>query len=133
MSSKSNREEEIDESFVIASVKRDKPTVREQPDDVGAPVPSSVMEQPTGETSAIKRTREYEAMFLHKPTVALAVRSGKAIYIRREHHARISQIVSVIGTDDLSISEYVDNVLSNHFSAFGNEITRTFRKKMIFK
>jgi hypothetical protein len=80
----------------------------------------------------IEVTVDYESQFL-TGGCAPPARFGKSVYIRREHHDRISQIVSVTGRKNVSIYEYIDNVLTHHFENFGDEITRSFKKNQIFK
>jgi hypothetical protein len=77
-------------------------------------------------------TVDYESQFL-TGGCAPPARFGKSVYIRREHHDRITQIVSVPGRKNVSIYEYIDNVLTHHFESFGNEITRSFNRNIIFK
>ena len=77
-------------------------------------------------------TVDYESQFLTGGDAPPA-RFGKSVYIRREHHDRISQIVSVPGRSNVSIYEYIDNVLTHHFESFGDEITQSFKKNIIFK
>ena len=60
-------------------------------------------------------------------------RFGKSVYIRKDYHERISQIVSVIGANEISLFGYIDNVLAHHFESFNKEITRSFKKNMFFK
>jgi hypothetical protein len=75
---------------------------------------------------------DYESQFL-TGGCAPPARFGKSVYIRREHHDCISQIVSVTGRNNVSIYEYIDNVLTHHFESFGDEITQSFKKNLIFK
>ncbi|MDR1198424.1 MAG: DUF3408 domain-containing protein [Prevotellaceae bacterium] len=77
-------------------------------------------------------TVDYESQF-HTGGCAPPARFGKSVYIRREYHDRISQIVSVTGRNNVSIYEYIDNVLTHHFENFGDEITQSFKKNLIFK
>ena len=37
-------------------------------------------------------------------------------YVRPEYHDRIMRITRVIGHDRLSLSSYIDNVLTHHFN-----------------
>ena len=78
------------------------------------------------------RVDEYKTLFI-KESYAPPARFGKSIYIQKGHHERISQIVSVIGTKKVTLYDYLDNVLNNHFREFDDEISQSFREKIIFK
>lgn len=69
---------------------------------------------------------DYENCFF-QPTPSQA-RDGKSITIRKEFHERISLIVRVIGKDKISLFDYVDNVLAQHFEAYQDEINELYRK-----
>ena len=79
-----------------------------------------------------KRIKEYQSLFI-KETDLPPARFGKSVYIRKAHHERISQIISVIGSNEVSLFGYIDNVLTHHFENFGNDITQSFKKNIIFK
>ena len=76
--------------------------------------------------------QEYESLFIRETDLPPA-RFGKSVYIRKDYHDRISQIISVIGVNEVSLFGYIDNVLTHHFENFGEEITQSFKKKIIFK
>jgi hypothetical protein len=46
------------------------------------------------------REKKYKALFI-KETYLPPARFGKSVYIRKEYHNRISQIVSVIGGNEI--------------------------------
>lgn len=79
-----------------------------------------------------KNVEVYRSMYIRK-TDAPAARFGKSLYIRKEHHERISQIISVIGQGKVSLYEYVDNVLTEHFKRYQEEITVSFNDNRIYK
>lgn len=70
---------------------------------------------------------QYEACFFQKTEIKS--RSGKTVYIRKEFHERIMKIVQVIGENDYTLFDYLNNVLEHHFDTFQNEITELYRKK----
>jgi hypothetical protein len=80
----------------------------------------------------IEVTVDYESQFLTGGCTPPA-RFGKSVYIRREYHDRISQIVSVIGSNEVSMYEYIDNVLTHHFESFQDEMVQCFNKNSFFK
>ena len=55
-------------------------------------------------------------------------RSGKMTYIRKEYHETIMRLVSVMGRDDMSISGYIDHVLTEHFQKYGEVIREVYKK-----
>jgi len=151
--------DEIDESLVISSIKKDKSSVPENPERLMRPLPAKAPEQqepetqqpessepethqpetstasePQKEETRTKRggSQEYETLFIRETDLPPA-RFGKSVYIRKEYHDRISQIISVIGVNEVSLFGYIDNVLAHHFENFRDDITRSFKKKIIFK
>jgi hypothetical protein len=82
-------------------------------------------------TSLSQRIKDYQTRFIKNPDRAPA-RFGKSVYIRKEHHERISQIVHIIGGSDITLSDYIDNVLTQHFENYNEEITHSFNKYRIF-
>ena len=69
---------------------------------------------------------DYESRFIKKAD--LTVRSGKGVYIRADYHNSINRIISVIGNNEISITDYLDNILTHHFEMFEQEITDVFDK-----
>ncbi|KPH13329.1 DUF3408 domain-containing protein [Chryseobacterium sp. ERMR1:04] len=56
-------------------------------------------------------------------------RGEKSIYIRQEHHERLSRIIQVIGEEKIPLYAYLDNILEHHFEMFEKAITEDFNKK----
>ncbi|MDU1892138.1 MAG: DUF3408 domain-containing protein [Dysgonomonas sp.] len=73
------------------------------------------------------KVQEYESLFFKE--AAIKTRNGKVVYIRKEHHDRIMKIVRVIGENEFSLFNYLDNILEHHFSTYQDEITKLYRKK----
>jgi hypothetical protein len=145
--------DEIDEQLIVSSIRKDHIAVREitpppmaplaavapayslqapQPEELPE-VPASAPEVPKEETRS-RRTgvQEYESLFIRETDLPPA-RFGKSVYIRKEYHDQISQIISVIGGNDVSLFGYIDNVLAHHLESYRDEIVRSFKKKTIFK
>lgn len=68
----------------------------------------------------------YEALFIRKADTL--ARSGKLAYVRKEYHDRIQLITNVIGKNKLSLSAYIDHVLTQHFEQYEEEIKRLYRE-----
>ena len=58
--------------------------------------------------------KDYLRLFIREPEVK--AREGKMAYVRPEYHDRIMRITRVIGHDRLSLSAYIDHVLTHHFN-----------------
>lgn len=67
------------------------------------------------------KVKAYKSLFIHKPDIPPA-RFGKSIYIQQKHHERISRIVHIIGKSEISLYEYVNNVLEEHFKTYKEDI-----------
>jgi len=64
-------------------------------------------------------------LFLQKSH--LVARNGKSIYIRPEFHERLFRIIRVIGENNMSVSNYLDNILQHHFTEYETEIKKLFK------
>lgn len=73
-------------------------------------------------------TLEDEFMELFIRSSDTAARSGKTAYIRPEYHDRIMRITRVIGKNKLSLSAYLDHVLTHHFAMFEEAIRKQYKK-----
>ncbi|MBF0577173.1 DUF3408 domain-containing protein [Dysgonomonas sp. GY617] len=67
---------------------------------------------------------DYQSLFIHES--AIAARSGKTVYICKEHHERIIKILHVIAKNDVSLFSYIYNVLEHHFSSYQEDITELY-------
>jgi hypothetical protein len=76
-------------------------------------------------------TDKYRSLFVKASDIPPA-RMGKSVYIRKEHHERISQIVHVTGNSEITICGYIDNVLTNHFKSYREEIIESFNEKRLY-
>jgi hypothetical protein len=132
--SKNNRKiEEIDEAAMLQSIyERDNGISNIQLGEQETKQPET--QEKSKEKIRTKRAgqQEYESLFICESDLPPA-RFGKSVYIRKEYHDRISQIISVIGSIEVSLFGYIDNVLTHHFENFGDDITQSFKKNIIFK
>ena len=78
------------------------------------------------------RITQYKETFL-TPTDFLA-RSGKTVYIDKEFHQKLNQLVFMLGNGKLTLSDYIHNLLEHHFDDFGAEMTEVYNSsdKQIF-
>lgn len=82
---------------------------------------------PEGTKRRENKTQEYENLFFK--AASIKTRNGKVVYIRKEHHDRIMKIVRVIGENEFSLFNYLDNILEHHFATYQDEITKLYRKR----
>ncbi len=77
-------------------------------------------------------TEEYKKTFLQ--STDFVAREGKSVYISPEFHENISKIVFLMGNGKMTISDYLYNVLTQHFQDFREEIQIVYQEstKMIF-
>lgn len=67
--------------------------------------------------------REYLSAYL-KGT-GITARAGKQAYISAEHHEWIRRIVQTVGNNEISMSDYIHNVLARHFEEYRDEISES--------
>ncbi|MBS9767096.1 MAG: DUF3408 domain-containing protein [Flavobacteriaceae bacterium] len=88
--------------------------------------PQKTTEKPTPKPKKEGENLSYKELFLTRNN--WTARTGKTIYIRQEHHERLSRIISVIGKSELSVSDFVDKLLDYHFVEFETEIKKQFKE-----
>lgn len=69
-----------------------------------------------------RQKKTYRDTYLKKTGVK--AKDGKQAYISVENHGRISLIVKILGDGRLSIADYLENVLEEHFQLHREEIRR---------
>lgn len=74
------------------------------------------------------KEQEYLAAFI-RPSETPA-RNGKMAYVRKEYHDRIMRIAHVVGKDKLSLSAYIDHVLTQHFAEHEEAIKNLYKKNL---
>lgn len=70
------------------------------------------------------RSTDYESLFLKSSSQT--ARYGKAVYIRKEFHERMQRIVQALSDTNVSLSDYLDNVLAQHFDTYKEEIREVY-------
>jgi hypothetical protein len=132
--------DEIDESFLLASIKKDKTigaenaqpsllqvTTTAQAEQFTKEVPPVMRESPKEDFKRKRKSQDYEIMFIKESNVT--ARLGKTVYIRKEFHDRILKIIQVIGGNEVSLFSYIDNVLAHHFDNFQDDIIQLYEQK----
>lgn len=92
-------------------------TAREEP----AAAPPDASDDTTRTRHPAPRGKEdYSTLFLHPRPCE----NRQGVYIDRELHAKISVIIGIIGKRNLTVGNYIDNVLAHHFEQYGENIKR---------
>ena len=95
-----------------------------------SPRPAATDKEPSAKTKASSAPREeksdYATKYLNQPQEVFP----KKIYISKEFHSRIDMIVKILGNGDvkLTLSGFLHNILSEHFTKYGGEIDRLLRE-----
>lgn len=58
----------------------------------------------------------------------LKARCGKSVNIRKEYHRIIQKLTQVAGGNTVSISEYLDSILRNHFNEHKEVIQKLYEE-----
>jgi len=111
--------DEIDEEFLLSTINNDKPASEQNKE---AAIPEKTMQR-----KRLQKDEGYTSMFIQQSDSK--ARSGKLVPIRPEYHERILKIVRVIGNEEITIFNYIDNVLNHHFAEFQEEITLNYHEK----
>ena len=144
MAKKKNEEvnlSDFDANFVISSFKNKErrnnpssiprpllpPDKEPEPEEIAHPI-STIQEEIPREETKRKRSKspDYESLFIQE--AGITARTGKSVYIRKDHHDKIMKIVQVIGKNQVSLFSYIDNVLKHHFETFQDDITELYNK-----
>ena len=78
------------------------------------------------EETASKEHDSYKSVFLKKRSVC----NRQSVYISGEIQKRIMQIVGVITGKQVSIGNFIDNVLEEHLSTHNDVLSALYRKEM---
>jgi hypothetical protein len=74
------------------------------------------------------QSQDYKSLFMRK--TSLTARSGKTAYISKEHHERITKMLHVIGKNEVSLFDFLYNVLEQHFSTCKDDITKLYESNL---
>ena len=86
----------------------------------------SPKEDPVASKVKYSLMEEYQERYIRRSENP--ARSGKMTYIRKEYHETIMRLVSVLGREDMSLSGYIDHVLTEHFHKYGEVIKEVYKK-----
>lgn len=74
------------------------------------------------------QTPDYKKVFVHKTDIT--ARTGKQVSIRKEYHERMWKILCIIGQNEVTMIEYLDNVIADHFKTFDEAIEESYNKSI---
>lgn len=74
-----------------------------------------------------KQTTGYKAG-IQKQTGIVTNKGGQA-YVRPEYHDRISEIIALFGGDGMTVEDYLDNVLTEHFTQCQDAIEASLNRE----
>ncbi len=117
MARKQYNPEEIDEAYLISTIQNGQQSTEQKTEKATSKPKAKKSEVSSSYLSVFIRQTDSKARF------------GKHAPIRQEYHERIRKIVRVIGNDEISIFDYIDNVLSQHFEDFQEEIVKLYNEK----
>ena len=76
--------------------------------------------------SSQQEKENYKAVFFQKRTVC----NRQSVYISGEIQKRIMQIVGVIAGKQISIDNFIDNVLEEHLNTHNDVLSALYREEM---
>lgn len=140
------KKQTINEDYIMSMVsdtytgnnnlKHDESRIPKKAEDEYPNAKEAISAEPDRESKQVNRknkkrknwvtSMEYKEEFIKK--AYLSARSGKAVYIRDDFHNSINRIISIVANNEISITDYLDNILSHHFELFEQEITDLFDK-----
>lgn len=127
----------LDSDFIIGQTDRSNRETRSKPEETLPKVVETVpmippLTEVTREESKRRKPKadslDYKSLFLQESTIT--ARSGKTVYICKEHHDRIIKILHVIAKNDVSLFSYIYNVLEHHFSTYQEDITELYNNNI---
>ena len=130
---------EIDESFLLASIKKQgtrkvNVAVEPQPEQVQEQqqqfptVPQTEKPKEVKESPKRKRNTnvDYGSAFLQRNEI----KTRQCVYISQRIHATISEIVRVISDKDVTVGGYIDSILMEHLETHKDEINELYRNEL---
>ena len=76
--------------------------------------------------SSQQEKENYKAVFFQKRTIC----NRQSVYISGEIQKRIMQIVGVIAGKQISIGNFIDNVLEEHLNTHNDVLSALYREEM---
>lgn len=126
---KKEKETEIDEDFLLASIgdKKEGKTPIEKKEAVESVEPQKIKEPTANRRNkrSNNNTEDYATTFLCRNEI----RERKSIYVSQLVHEKVKLIIKRIADDDASVGGYIDNVLKHHLEKYKEEINTLNRNE----
>jgi len=118
MARKKYNPDEINEDLIISTIQHE-PPASEKPKEKAKPQPTITKN---------RTAKDYELLFIRQS--GSKARLGKHVPIRQEYHEKIQQIVRVICKDEISIFNYIDNIITQHFDEYQSDIVKRYKENI---
>lgn len=121
MAKERTRNPGVDEDYLRSLIAGSTPLAPVCPEEESLPsVDQAQQIQPQEETppSARGKQSDYTRRFLSP----YRCENRQGVYIDRELHRKISVIIGVVGKRNLTVGNYIDNVLTRHFEQHGEDV-----------
>lgn len=125
---KKEKETEIDEDFLLASIgdKKEGKVPIEKEEKIESIGLQKVKEPTINKRSKrSSNTEDYATTFLCRNEI----RERKSIYVSQLVHEKVKLIIKRIADDDASVGGYIDNVLKHHLEKYKEEINTLNRSE----
>lgn len=109
------------EATILSSTNNAETTKNDLPESVESDKPKEPIRKKRTGTSF-----NYADTFLHRYELS----SRQGLHLEKETIATIKRIISSIGTDRLTVSGFVENVLKHHFELYKEEVNRLHDEKL---
>lgn len=135
MAKKTNNDNAVDEKYLL-SLMAGSPQQEADPTAGYAcevsPAPADISPEVSPENQSTKKVtqtgRGKLADYIRRFLTPYRCENRQGVYIDRDLHTRISMIIGVVGKRNLTVGNYIDNVLTHHFEQYGED-ARSFCSK----
>lgn len=119
---------QVDEEFMKEMIAQGFPMKRERERE-----PEPTEELPEPEIVIIpekpKRRKEIRSEYVDRYFEKVDFTDRQLIYITRETHQKLTDIVNVIGGRQGTISGYIENIIRDHFESFKEEVNALYASR----
>ena len=77
----------------------------------------------------MKKKTNYKERFIKKS--GSVAREGRQVYISPEFHTKIRRIVAIIGNNEITVHDYIQNVMAEHFLRHKDELELLYRESQL--
>lgn len=135
MAKKTNNETAVDEKYLLSLIAGSPQQGAESTGESAceeAPAPAEISPEVSPENQSTKKVtqagRGKRADYIRRFLTPYRCENRQGVYIDRALHSRISMIIGVVGKRNLTVGNYIDNVLAHHFEQYGEDV-KTFCSK----